>query len=37
MLSIVGPVRMGWWIDYVIVIGDKIMERRWKKEKRELI
>jgi len=28
---------MGWWIEDVIVIGERIMERRWKAEKRELI
>jgi len=26
----VGPVRMGWRIEDVIVIGERIMERRWK-------
>jgi len=28
---------MGWRIDDVIVIGERIMERRWKGGKRELI
>jgi len=28
---------MGWRIEDVIVIGERIMERRWKGEKRELI
>ena len=37
MLSFVGPVRMGWRIKDVIVIGEMIMERRWKWEKKELI
>jgi len=33
----VGRVRMGWRIEDVIVIGERIMERRWKGGKRELI
>ena len=37
MLSFVGPVRMGWRIEDVIVIGERMMERRWKGGKRELI
>ena len=37
MLSVVGPVRMGWRIEDVIVIGKRIMGRRWKGGKRELI
>ena len=37
MLSFVGPVRMDWRIEDVIVIGERIMERRWKEGKRELI
>jgi len=28
---------MGWRIEDVIVIGERIMERRWKRGKRELI
>jgi len=28
---------MGWRIEEVIVIGERIMERRWKGGKRELI
>jgi len=28
---------MGWRIEDVIVIGERIMERRWKGGKRELI
>jgi len=37
VLSFVGPVRMGWRIEDVIVIGEGIMERRWKGGERELI
>jgi len=37
VLSIVGPVRMGWRIEDMIVIGERIMERIWKGGKRELI
>jgi len=37
VLSFVGLVRMGWLIKDVIVIGERIMERRWKGRKRELI
>jgi len=37
MLSLVGPVRMGWQIEEVIVIGERIMVRRWKGGKRQLI
>jgi len=37
MLSFVGPVRRGWRIEHVIVIGERIMERRWKGGKSELI
>jgi len=37
VLSFVGPVRMGWRIEDVIVIGERIMVRRWKGGKRELI
>jgi len=37
VLGFVGPVRMGWQIEDVIVIGERIMERRWKEGKRELI
>jgi len=37
VLSFVGPVRIGWRIEDVIVIGERIMERRWKGGKRELI
>jgi len=37
VLSFVGPVGMGWRIEDVIVIEERIMERRWKGEKRELI
>jgi len=37
VLSFVGPVRMGWRIEDVIVIEERIMERRWKGGKRELI
>ena len=36
MLSLVDPVRIGWRIEDVIVIGERIMERRWKGGKREL-
>ena len=32
-----GRVRMGWRIEDVIVIAERIMERRWKGGKRELI
>jgi len=28
---------MGWRIEDMIVIGERIMERRWKGEKRELM
>jgi len=37
VLSLVGSVRIGWWIEDLIVIGERIMERRGKREKRELI
>jgi len=37
VLSFVGPVRMGWRMTDVIVIGERIMERRWKRGKTELI
>ena len=37
MLSFVGPVRMGWRIENVIVIGERIMEKRYKGGKRERI
>ena len=37
MLSFVGPVRVGRQIDDMIVIGVRIMERRWKAGKREVI
>jgi len=37
VLSFVGPVRMAWRIEDVIVIRERIMERRWKEGKRELI
>jgi len=37
VLSLVGHVRMGWRIKDVIVIGERIMKRRWKGGKRELI
>jgi len=37
VLSFVDPVRMGWRIVDVIVIGERIMERRWKGGKREVI
>jgi len=30
MLSSVGPVRMGWRIEDVIVIGVRVVERRWR-------
>jgi len=33
VLSFVGPVRMGWKIEDVIVIGERIRERRWKRGK----
>jgi len=28
--SSVGPVRMGWWIKDVIVIWERVVERRWR-------
>jgi len=31
VLSFVSPVRMGWQIEDVIVIGERIMGRRWKR------
>jgi len=37
VLSFVGPVRMGWPIEDVIVIGERITETRSKGGKRELI
>jgi len=37
VLSMVGPVRMGWRIEDLIVIGERIMDRIWKRGKRELI
>jgi len=37
VLRFVGAVRMGRQIEDVIVIGERIMERRWKRGKRELI
>ena len=37
MLSVVGPVRMGWVIEDLIVMEERIMERRWKGGKREFI
>jgi len=37
VLSFVGLVRMGWRIEDLIVIGERIIERRWKGGKRELI
>jgi len=37
VLSFVGPVRMGWRMENVIVIGERIIERRWKVGKREFI
>jgi len=37
VLSFVGPVRMGSRIEDVIVIGERIVERRWKGGKREII
>jgi len=37
VLRFVGPVRMGWRIEDVIVIGERIIERRWKGGKRECI
>jgi len=37
VLSFVGPVRVGRQIDDMIVIGVRIMERRWKGGKREVI
>jgi len=37
VLNFVGPVRMGWRIEEVIVIGERIVERRYKGGKRELI
>jgi len=30
VLNFVSPVRMGWQIEDVIGIGERIMERRWK-------
>ena len=30
MLGSVGPVRMGWRIEYVIVIWETVVERRWR-------
>ena len=36
MLSFVGPVRMGWRIENVIVIGERIMKSSWKGGKTEL-
>jgi len=33
----VGAVRIGWRIEDVIVIRERIMETRWKGGKRELI
>jgi len=30
VLSSVGPVRMGWWIEDVIVIWERVVERRWR-------
>jgi len=33
----VGRVRIGGWIEDLIVIGERIIERRWKGGKRELI
>ena len=37
MLSSVGPVRMGWRIEDVIVIWETVVETRWRGGKRELI
>jgi len=37
VLSFVGPVRIGWRIEDLIVIRERIRERRWKREKTELI
>jgi len=37
VLCFVGPVRVGWGIENLIVIGERIMERRWKGPERELI
>jgi len=35
--SFMGPVRLGGRIEDVIVIGERIMERRWKRGKRDRI
>jgi len=37
VLSFVGPARLGWQMEDVIVIGERIMVRRWKGGKREPI
>jgi len=37
VLSLVRPVRIGWRIEDLIVIRERIRERRWKREKTELI
>jgi len=37
VLSLVGPVRMGWRIKDVIVIGERIIEKRWKRGKRDRV
>jgi len=36
VLSFEGPVTMGWRIEDVIVIGEWIMERRWKGRRESL-
>jgi len=36
-VSSVGPITMGWRIENVIVIWERVVERRWKGGKRELI
>jgi len=37
VLSVVGPVRIGWRLKDMSVIGESIMERRWKRGNGELI
>jgi len=37
VLSSVGLVRMGWRIEDVIVIWERVVGRRWRGAKRELI
>ena len=37
MLSSVCPVRMGWGIEDVIVIWERVVERKWRRGERERI